>query len=313
MIAVTLLGTGSPMPDPHRAGPATLVQANGANLLVDAGRAVVMRLMAAGVPPAALSAVLLTHLHSDHLTDLSDLITTQWITTFEPTPLQVFGPVGTARVVHHLLEALGPDICYRMDHHDDLTRPPLVQVTEVDIAPGTATTSTIAVAGVDLTITAAATDHRPVDVSLGYRIGVPGGDAAAGVSGVSVVLAGDTVPCVGLDALAAGADALVHTAIRKDIIAEIPIPRLHDTLDYHSSPEQAGESAARAGVGTLILTHYVPAIPIGDAGVETAEAWRALAATRFAGRIEIGDDLHRVEIVGASDTRPDTRPESEHR
>ncbi|MBA2624286.1 MAG: MBL fold metallo-hydrolase, partial [Acidimicrobiia bacterium] len=62
-VRITLLGTGSPLPSPDRAGPATLVQAGQATLLVDCGRAVVMRLAAAGVLPLGVSAVLLTHLH----------------------------------------------------------------------------------------------------------------------------------------------------------------------------------------------------------------------------------------------------------
>ncbi len=60
---ITLLGTGSPIPDPTRAGPATLVRSAGSTILVDCGRGVLMRLAAAGVlPPPMLSAVLLTHL-----------------------------------------------------------------------------------------------------------------------------------------------------------------------------------------------------------------------------------------------------------
>ena len=77
MLTVTLLGTGGPIPDPNRAGPATLVSAGSEQHLVDAGRGVLMRLAAAGSGPAQLSAVLLTHLHSDHITDLNDVITTR--------------------------------------------------------------------------------------------------------------------------------------------------------------------------------------------------------------------------------------------
>ena len=54
MIEITLLGTGSPLPDPNRAGPSTLLQAGGANLLVDCGRGVLMRLAAAGCGADAL-------------------------------------------------------------------------------------------------------------------------------------------------------------------------------------------------------------------------------------------------------------------
>ena len=51
---VTLLGTGSPLPNPDRAGPATLVKAGDATLLFDCGRGVIMRLAAAGVFPVGL-------------------------------------------------------------------------------------------------------------------------------------------------------------------------------------------------------------------------------------------------------------------
>ena len=65
-----------------------------------------------------------------------------------------------------------------------------------------------------------------------------------------------------------------------------------DTLDYHSSPQEAGATAERAGVGTLVLTHYVPEITEGG-----ESEWRELAAEAFNGRIELGDDLHRVEVA----------------
>ena len=78
---ITLLGTGSPIPDPHRAGPATLVTAGDEHYLVDAGRGVLMRLAATGVGVPQLTGVLITHLHSDHITDLNDVITAMWVMT----------------------------------------------------------------------------------------------------------------------------------------------------------------------------------------------------------------------------------------
>ena len=276
-ITVTLLGTGGPIPDPNRAGPATLISAGDEHVLVDAGRGVLMRLAGAGVGPLQLSAVLLTHLHSDHITDLNDVITTRWIMSFEPTPapLRIVGPVGTKTVVDHMMASLEPDVAYRIAHHDDLTAPPAVEVIEV--ADGRVDLGTA------LTITAGPTDHKPVEPSIGYRFD---SDERA------VVVAGDTVPCAGLDALCAGADALVHTVIRKDIIANVPIPRMQDTLDYHSSPEEAAQTASRAGLGTLILTHYVPTFPSGS-----GDDWRELAAQHFSGVVELGDDLHQIQIT----------------
>jgi len=278
VIAITLLGTGSPMPSPDRAGPATLISAGDEHYLVDAGRGVLMRLAAAGLGAPNLTAVLLTHLHSDHITDLNDVITTRWVMTFVPTPLTIVGPVGTKAVVDHIMASLEPDMAYRIAHHADLDGPPQIEVIEVDSGP-------VDLPG-DVRITCAPTDHKPVEPSIGFRFEH---------DGVSVVAAGDTVPCPGLDSLCDGADALVHTVIRKDIIANLPLQRIKDTLDYHSSPEEAAQTATRGGVGTLVLTHYVPPIPTGGAG----DDWRALAAEHFTGRVELGDDLHRVEITGA--------------
>jgi ribonuclease Z len=276
MIEITLLGTGSPIPDPNRAGPATLVRAGGQVFLVDCGRGVLQRAAAVGVSAAGLSALLLTHLHSDHIGDLGDLLITRWITTFtpDPAPLPIIGPPGTAQTVEAMLKAFGHDIGYRIAHHDDLNTPPPIEVHEYTEGPVWDRDG--------VSIRVAPTDHRPVAPTIGFRV-----DA----NGASVVLAGDTVPCAGLDELAAGAGALVHTVIRKDIVTQIPQQRLQDICDYHSSVEEAAATAARAGVDTLVMTHYVPALVPGQ-----EEQWRTLAASEFGGRIELGDDLHRVEV-----------------
>ena len=280
MIAITLLGTGSPIPRPDRAGPATLITAGDEHYLVDAGRGVLMRLAAVGLGAPNLAAVLITHLHSDHITDLNDVITTRWVMTFEPTPLTIVGPVGTQAVVDHILASLEPDMAYRIAHHADLEAPPQVDVIEVADGP-------IDLPGA-VTIRCAPTDHKPVEPSIGFRF-----DHA----GAAVVVAGDTVPCAGLDELSNGADALVHTVIRKDIIANLPLQRIKDTLDYHSSPEEAAQTATRGGVATLVLTHYLPPIPTGGTG----DDWKALAAEHFTGVVELGDDLHRIEIHPTDD------------
>lgn len=275
-IEITLLGTGSPIPDPTRAGPSTLVRAGGQTFLVDCGRGVLMRATAAGVGVNALDALLLTHLHSDHIADLGDVIITRWVTTFspDPAPLQIIGPPGTSDVVSATLRAFGFNIGYRIAHHADLTTPPPVEVHEY--------TDGVVWDRGGVTVTAGPTDHRPVEPTVGFRVDH---------GGRAVVLAGDSVPCDGLDALAADADALVHTVIRKDLVAQIPMQRIRDICDYHSSVEQAAATAQRAGVGTLVLTHYVPGIAPGQ-----EEQWRALAAAEFGGRIELGNDLHTVTI-----------------
>jgi ribonuclease Z len=207
MIEVTLLGTRSPIPDPLRAGPSTLVRAGGQLFLVDRGRGVLQRATAVGVGASSLTALLLTHLHSDHIADLGDLLITRWVTTFasQHTPLPIIGPPGTAKVVENMLAAFGPDIGYRIAHHADLAEPPAVEVREH--------TEGVVWDRDGVQIRVAATDHRPVAPTIGFRVEY---------QGASVVLAGDTVPCESLDSLAAGAGALVHNVIRKDLVEPLP-------------------------------------------------------------------------------------------
>ena len=81
----------------------------GRNILVDAGRGVIMRLIGAMCPPPLVTEVLLTHLHSDHICDLNDVVTTRWVASPAATPLDVYGPPGTARMVDGLLAMLALD------------------------------------------------------------------------------------------------------------------------------------------------------------------------------------------------------------
>ncbi len=275
VMRVTTLGTGNPMPDPARAGAATLVEAGGHQLLFDCGRGVLMRLGAAGSGAGQLAAVLLTHLHSDHIVDLNDVITTRWIMSFGAPLLPIVGPPGTQRVVDRTLAMLEDDIGYRIAHHEDLNDPPEVQVTEV--LDGVA----FELGGVR--VLAAPTDHRPVHPTVGYRVEH---------DGASVVLAGDTIPCEGLDRLCAGADAYVQTVCRPSLVEAMPVQRFQDILDYHSDLAQAGATAARGGVATLVLTHLIPPPAPG-----TEDEWVAEAAVHFDGEIVLAADLTAVEVT----------------
>jgi ribonuclease Z len=274
-VDIILLGTGSPIPDPNRGGPATLLRAGDALLLVDAGRAVTMRLAAVEVVPPMLRAVLVTHLHSDHLTDLNDIVTTRWVMSPLPNPITIYGPRGLRAVVDGMMAMLEPDVGYRIAHHQDITDGPGVEVVEVE--PGDSFTLD------DVVVRVGATDHRPVEPTVAFRIEH---------DGVSAVMGGDGVPCAGLDELLAGADAYVQTVLREDIVRLVSMQRFTDILDYHSSVEQAAQTATRAGVRTLVLTHYVPGIAPGQ-----EDEWRALAKDHFDGEVVLGDDLTSVTIT----------------
>ena len=271
---IVLTGTGSPLPDPNRAGPSTLVKAGDTHILIDAGRGTVMRLAGAESMPHTLAGVLITHLHSDHICALNDVISSHWIMGLGESTLKIYGPVGTAQFVERQLHALESDIGYRVAHHDVLTEGPKVDVT--DLAPG----DSFEIGPV--AITTAATAHAPVDPTIGYRLSYEGSTAA---------IVGDTLPCEGVDLLATDADAYVQTVLRKDIIEQIPIDIVQDILDYHSGVVEAAQTAARVNVKRLVLTHMVPA-PTAEQYPE----WIARAAEHFSGEIVIGDDMTAVNL-----------------
>jgi ribonuclease Z len=273
---VTILGSGSPLPDPERAGPSTLVRTSAGDLLFDCGRGVLMRAAAVASGAASFRALFLTHLHSDHITDLGDVFTTRWITSFAPNPLPVFGPAGTGALLHATEAMLEPDIGYRLAHHDDLRWRPSATVSEVDHG--------VVFEEGAVRVTAAPTDHAPVRPTAGFRI--DDGER-------SVVIAGDTVPCAGLDELCAGADVLVHTVVRPDLIEPIGLPRLTDVLDYHSSVADAAQTAARGAIRTLVLTHLVPAPAAG-----TEQGWLDQAGAHFPGEVLVARDLLTLDVAG---------------
>src|SRR5690242_11006308 len=113
-----MLGTGTPITDPARSGPALAIVVHGAAYLVDAGPGIVRRAAAAqraGVVALAqpnLKIVFITHLHSDHTLGLPDLMLSPWVME-RAAPLEVYGPAGTAAMTDHLEQAYAEDIRIR--------------------------------------------------------------------------------------------------------------------------------------------------------------------------------------------------------
>ena len=106
-----------------------------------------------------------------------------------------------------------------------------------------------------------------------------------------MALVGDTIPCAGVDELAAGADLYVQTVLRKDIVELLPGEMAQDILEYHSDVIEAAETAARVGAKRLAMTHMVPA-PTPDQYPE----WVARAAEHYDGDVIIGDDLTTISL-----------------
>src|SRR5216684_215962 len=122
---VVLLGTGTPVPDPERSGPATAIVVDDSAYLVDFGPGVVRRAKAAvldrhiaALEPGNLKVAFVTHLHSDHTAGFPDLIFTGW-TAGRRTALEVYGPTGLHSMTEHLLQAYRIDIETRTNPEGD--------------------------------------------------------------------------------------------------------------------------------------------------------------------------------------------------
>ncbi len=269
-VELILLGTGYPRPDPETAGPATAVVVNGKVFVVDTGRNVINRLWATGYPLNDIQAVLLTHLHSDHISGLPDLFNTSWIFG-RYTPLELYGPPGTNNVAEAILRMFQVDIPIRRD------------LTELHAAEGAIINTheisedEIIYEDADVRITAFRVDHEPVEHAFGYKFET---------EHKTIVLSGDTRPSENLIAHARGADILVHEAYLPEHFDRVDSQEVAENLKrYHTSATEAGDVAAAAGVTLLVLTHLIPA------GAE--ETFITRASKHFTGRIVVGRDLMR--------------------
>ena len=196
---VILTGTGVPHPRPGRAGAGALVRQGQVALQFDAGRSTVVRLMEAGTPPHALSAVLLTHVHSDHVVGLPDLAMTRWIEQqlARTGPLVVAAEGVAARFVRRMLEPYDDDLALRSEHTGATPIEVMLRPFDLSSTPDVVWTSNDG----QVRVLAVAVHHEPVPQAVAYRIETP--DAI-------VVISGDTRVCPEVEQLSTGADVLVH-------------------------------------------------------------------------------------------------------
>ncbi len=278
---LTLLGTGCPVVDADRSGPAQVVGHGARTVLIDCGSGATQRLLAAGFTGRDLDAVLLTHLHSDHLVDLFQLVISSWHQGRD-RPQAVIGPPGTKAYVDGLMALWRPELEQRIAHERRTSTAALeVAVTEID--PGDDPEPVLDLDG--LAVAAFAVDHRPVRHAFGFRL-------EAG--GARLVISGDTRRCPAVIGAARGADLLLHEVFVHGEMAAGEGLRGAETVanvaGYHTLSSEVGKIAAEAGVGVLMLTHFVP--PGCDRDALLAEV-----SADFAGPVILGEDLMRYDFA----------------
>lgn len=273
-LRVTLLGVaGGPPVRVGLAGISTLVEAGGDRLLFDAGRGVMQRIVQAGLPMNAVSKLFLTHLHSDHIVDIPDLLLMPWSSPSpRTTPLEVWGPEGTRDMMAHLEQAFAFDIHVRRDV-DEHAPASGIKVIAQDIREGTVYEKN------GVTVTAFLVDHGPVKPAFGYRVSY---------HGRSVCLSGDTRPSDNLVSACRGVDVLIHEATDEETLRRlVPDRQLYEAIvGHHTTADQAAEIFRRVAPRLAVFSH------VSLAGNAIAERTRR----SYSGRVEQGEDLMVIEV-----------------
>jgi ribonuclease BN (tRNA processing enzyme) len=274
---LVLLGTaGGPTPKKNRAAPSQLIQINGISFVVDCGNGVAQQIVKAGIKLNTVHHTFITHHHSDHNADLGNLMLLAWAADLDH-PIHCYGPAPIKKMMPYFLQLNEFDIKTRV--HDE-GRKPLKQWLHIH---------EIKKAGVifnenGIKVTCCRVVHPPIEQAYAYRFDY---------QGKSIVISGDTTYSENLIQLAQGADILVHEvmhlpSLEKLLATEPNAPRLKEHLiASHTTCEQVGQVATKAGVKKLVLSHFVP----GGYPYLEDQVWLDAVRPHFAGEIVVGRDL----------------------
>lgn len=243
---------------------------NGKAYLVDAGTGVVRQANSAfqrGMPPlqpAQLDIVFLTHLHSDHILGLPDLILTPWIVG-RTKPLRLYGPQGTNEMAERILDAYKQDIEVRTTglEHANTTG---YKIEAHDIQPGEVYKDA------NVTVTAFPVKHGSWKQAFGYRFIA---------DGKTIVVSGDTSPVDSVVAACSGCDVLIHEVHAGSSDADW----MKYERAFHTNAEELGDIASRARARTLVLMHW------GLLGHASESDLLQAIREKYTGTIIVGRDL----------------------
>ncbi len=271
---VITLGTGTPVPNPERSGPATAVVVGSRVFLFDAGPGVMRRIAAAGLPIDGVTAAFISHLHSDHTLGLPDLIFTSW-TMGRNTPMRLQGPPGLRRMADNIIAAWAEDTVVRVSGLER-GRPGGYRVDVRETTGGTMYDS----AGV--TITSIRVPHGEWQHAFAYRIAT---------RGRTILISGDTRYSEAIVQAAADVDVLVHEVYPETRVA--PENRPGGELwprylrEVHTSDVELGRIAAVARPGLLVLSHVI------FMGASEQEILDGIRRGGFRGQVVFARDLER--------------------
>jgi len=254
-LKITLCGTSSPIPAPGRAQACVAVETPEHLYIIDAGSGSAATANLSNVPMEKLRGILITHFHSDHISDIGDFNLNSWVAG-RPEPLQIIGPTGVERIVDGFNMAYELDRGYRVAHHGaELLNPELGTLQSKTITEG------VIVDQDGLRITAFEVSHLPIEPAFGYRLDY---------GGRSVVISGDSLVTDKIVEISNGADVVLHDAMSLQLVrGAAGMARttgntrlatvLKDIQDYHATTDDLNRLSSEAEIGQLALYHLVPA------------------------------------------------------
>ncbi len=283
-LKIVVLGSGGgPPADTQRYGPSILVEADGEKLLFDCGRAAVIRLAEAGVRQQQIDKIFLTHLHSDHILSVPDILLTGW-TSGRKTPLRVWGPSGTKEMMDNMLKAFDFDIHMRRDVDEKFSKEGIM-VSATDIQQG------VVYEHNGVKVTAFLVDHGPVQPAFGYRV-----DAG----GHSVAISGDTRFSENLIKYATGVDVLIHEVSTLTVQALMAggttREQAENIISHHTSAAETGVVFSRTKPRLAVYAHA-----LGRGAIEGARK-------NYSGPIENADDLTTIFVGENVEVRRRSKP-----
>ena len=234
-------------------------------------------MLEAGCPGRDIDAVLLTHLHSDHIVDLFQLVISSWHQARD-RPQRIYGPPGTKRYIDGLMALWKPELEQRIAHEKRPSTSALeVEVSEFDEG------EILRIGG--LVVRAVEVLHQPVKHAYGFVFD----DGRS-----KLTVSGDTTYCPALIDAAQGSDLLLHEVFIHREMKPVPGFRTETTIgnvaSYHTLSDVVGKVAREAGAKCLVLTHFAP--PRFD-----KEALLAEVRSDFTGPVVIGEDLMAFDVA----------------
>ena len=271
---IVMLGTGTPVPDAHRAGSSVAIIHKGQAYLFDIGAGAIHNAITArykyDIPslyPSQICCVFLTHMHSDHTMDYAELAATLWWRS--RAPLSAWGPVGLEQMTTGMYEMMAPDTALRTGGSQPVQNSANNRIKVTEIEEG------IVFQKDDLTVEAFAVNHGKIKPAFGYRITT---------DERSIVVSGDTAYSEKLLEKARGADILFHEVISDSGLAG----QTEFWQNYHKSSHTPasvlGRLASEAKPGLLVLYHGL------FYGVPEAVIVDEVKAT-YNGEVVLADDL----------------------